>query len=95
MSDMISNQVNNLPVTVRTFSWTNFFSFINSQKEIKVPDNVKDMWAPPHTEPGIPPLLTMPGVQSPNDLVNHVNIFCFCDALNLIVIDSQILYEMQ
>lgn len=43
---------------------------LNFQKEIKVPDDVKDMWAPPHTEPGIPPLLTMPGVQSPNDLVN-------------------------
>lgn len=41
-----------------------------------MPDEVKDMWAPPHTEPGIPPrLLTMPGVQSPNDLVNFTNFF--------------------
>ena len=37
-----------------------------------MPDNIKDMWEPPHVETGIPPLLTMPGVQSPNDLVNYL-----------------------
>lgn len=48
---------------------------LSFQKDIKVADEVKDMWAPPHTEPGIPPLLTMPGVQSPNDLVNNHKLF--------------------
>lgn len=35
-------------------------------------DDVKDFWEPAHTEPGIPPLLTMPGVQSANDLVDPI-----------------------
>lgn len=46
------------------------------------------MWAPPHTEPGIPPLLTMPGVQSPNDLVNFTNFFKNIN-LNLLLLPHQ------
>lgn len=42
-----------------------------SKQQINVQDEVKDFWEPPHTEPGVPPLLTMPGVQSPNDLVSY------------------------
>lgn len=38
--------------------------------ESSVPDEVRDMWKPPCVEAGIPPLLTTPGVQLPNDLVN-------------------------
>lgn len=38
-----------------------------------VTDEVKDFWEPPHTEPGIPPLLTMPGVQSANDLADPIH----------------------
>lgn len=48
---------------------SNFLGTSLQQNEINVSDEVKDMWEPPHTEPGIPPLLTMPGVHSPNDLV--------------------------
>ncbi|KAG4079376.1 hypothetical protein HA402_008068 [Bradysia odoriphaga] len=56
----------------------------SNQKEIKVPDDVKDKWAPPHTEPGIPPLLTMPGVQSPNDLSDPIR-----DAVNYLLGETE------
>lgn len=38
-----------------------------------VDDSVRDMWKAIHTDPNIPPLLTMPGIQSPSELVKcHV-----------------------
>ncbi|XP_037938493.1 trafficking protein particle complex subunit 12 [Teleopsis dalmanni] len=33
-----------------------------------VSDEVRNFWAPVVVEPGIPPMLTMPGIHSPNDL---------------------------
>ena len=39
------------------------------EEDTKISDNVRNFWEPPHTEPGVPPLLTMPGIQTPNDLV--------------------------
>lgn len=51
---------------------SNFLGTSLQQNEINVSDEVKDMWEPAHTEPGIPPLLTMPGVHSPNDLSDPV-----------------------
>lgn len=39
------------------------------EEDSKISDNVRNFWEPPHTEPGVPPILTMPGVQTPNDLV--------------------------
>lgn len=39
---------------------------------LPVTDDVKDFWESPNTEPGIPPLLTMPGVQSANDLADPI-----------------------
>uniref|UniRef100_A0A1A9V575 TPR_REGION domain-containing protein n=1 Tax=Glossina austeni TaxID=7395 RepID=A0A1A9V575_GLOAU len=38
------------------------------EEDLKVPDQVRNFWEPPHTEPGVPPLLTMPGIQIANDL---------------------------
>ncbi|TMW41020.1 hypothetical protein DOY81_013899, partial [Sarcophaga bullata] len=38
------------------------------EEDSKISDNVRNFWEPPHTEPGVPPLLTMPGIQIPNDL---------------------------
>lgn len=35
-----------------------------------VDDGVRDMWKAIQTDPNIPPLLTMPGIQSPTELVN-------------------------
>lgn len=43
-------------------------NYFGSSKSM-VPDEVIDFWEPPYTEPGIPPMLTMPGVQLSNDLV--------------------------
>lgn len=34
-----------------------------------VDDSVRDMWKAIQTDPNIPPLLTMPGIQSPTELV--------------------------
>lgn len=34
-----------------------------------VDDSVRDMWKANQTDPNIPPLLTMPGIQSPTELV--------------------------
>lgn len=47
----------------------------SSTLQINVSDEVKDFWEPPYTEPGVPPLLTMPGVQSANDLVSTIAFF--------------------
>ncbi|KAJ6647701.1 Trafficking protein particle complex subunit 12 [Pseudolycoriella hygida] len=55
-----------------------------NERESVVPEDVKDMWAPPHTEPGIPPLLTMPGVQSPNDLSDPIR-----DAVNYLLGETE------
>lgn len=43
------------------------------EEDLKVPDQVRNFWEPPHTEPGVPPLLTMPGIQIANDLVSSVS----------------------
>ncbi|XP_055856607.1 trafficking protein particle complex subunit 12 [Episyrphus balteatus] len=42
------------------------------EDDLKVPDEVRNFWEPPFTEPGIPPHLTMPGVMSPNDLPDPI-----------------------
>lgn len=50
------------------------FRFANLQTapdEISVKDEVRDMWKPAYTEPGLLPQLTMPGVQLSTDLVRR------------------------
>lgn len=42
------------------------------EDDLKVPDDVRNFWEPPFTEPGIPPHLTMPGVMSANDLSDPI-----------------------
>lgn len=44
-----------------------------SQIDSNVPDEVRDFWRPACVEIGIPPMLTMPGVQMTNDLVKSMN----------------------
>lgn len=39
------------------------------EEDFKISDDVRNFWEPPHTEPGVPPLLTMPGIQTSSDLV--------------------------
>lgn len=69
-------------ITTQNIDSSNFLGTSLQQNEINVSDEVKDMWEPAHTEPGIPPLLTMPGVHSPNDLVIKILLCiysnCFC-----------------
>lgn len=36
----------------------------------EVDDSVRDMWKTIETDPNIPPILTMPGLQSSTELVN-------------------------
>ncbi|KAI8115946.1 hypothetical protein FF38_07283 [Lucilia cuprina] len=38
------------------------------EEDSKICDDVRNFWEPPHTEPGVPPLLTMPGIQTAKDL---------------------------
>lgn len=55
---------------------TNFLqTFQTSESNLQtpnIPDEIKDMWEPPYNEPGIPPLVTMPGVMLMNDLTDPI-----------------------
>lgn len=42
---------------------------IELEEDSKISDETRNFWEPAHTEPGVPPLLTMPGIQTANDLV--------------------------
>lgn len=57
-------------------SSTNFLQTFQTNENYlnttNVPDEIKDMWEPPYNEPGIPPLVTMPGVMMVNDLTDPV-----------------------
>lgn len=50
------------------------------EEDLKISDDIRNFWEPPHTEPGVPPLLTMPGIQTANDLVS----FCWARFLGKI-----------
>uniref|UniRef100_A0A7G3AJM5 Putative histone-lysine n-methyltransferase eggless n=1 Tax=Lutzomyia longipalpis TaxID=7200 RepID=A0A7G3AJM5_LUTLO len=46
--------------------------FRGNVEAIPVADEIRDLWQPPEQEPGVPPLLTMPGVLSSEDLTDPV-----------------------
>lgn len=49
------------------------------QQQPAVTDDVKDCWEPAHVEPGIPPILTMPGVLLATELVSRCPWHCVWD----------------
>ncbi|XP_037908768.1 trafficking protein particle complex subunit 12 [Hermetia illucens] len=55
-----------------SFQAPDYFENPELEEDIRVSEDVRNFWLPPHTEPGIPPLLTLPGVLSPNDLSDPI-----------------------
>lgn len=66
LSGISSNLINTAPNVMDDAS--NYFGSLKSL----VPDEVVDFWEPPVTEAGIPPMLTMPGVQLSSNVVNII-----------------------
>lgn len=53
------------------FSYKSYLIVFQSTSNDDVDDGVRDMWKATQTDPNIPPLLTMPGIQSPTELVHY------------------------